>query len=149
MKKHQMIIIVKKKSNEIIEDTAINPLTNIETDKGDDKKNKEFTFRKKSEINGEISKEKLKNILTRVEDYCCSSLLFDNLKQAESEIQPEIRINELGSIDKFRWFLLYKDVKEEIQKLKEMDENNEYSILDSQMNDKRNRIVEFNWSFKK
>ena len=30
-----------------------------------------------------------------------------------------------------------------------MDENNEYSILDSQMNDKRNRIVEFNWSFKK
>ena len=139
----------KKKSNEIIEDTAINPLTNIETDKGDDKKNKEFTFRKKSEINGEISKEKLNNILTRVEDYCCSSLLFDNLKQAESEIQPEIRINELGSIDKFRWFLLYKDVKEEIQKLKEMDENNEYSILDSQMNDKRNRIVEFNWSFKK
>ena len=30
-----------------------------------------------------------------------------------------------------------------------MDENNEFSILDSQMNDKRNRIVEFNWSLKK
>ena len=49
----------KKINNESNEDSEIiNQITDIETDKGDDKKNKEFTFRKKSKINGEISKEK-------------------------------------------------------------------------------------------
>ena len=98
-----------------------------------------------SEIKGEISKEKLDNILKIAKDYCNSNLLYDNLKEAEKIIQPEIRINELdSSIDKFRWFILYKDVKEEIQRLN----SNEFTVLMPQMNDKRNRIVEFNWSFK-
>jgi len=67
------------------------------------------------EIVGEISKEKLEIIFKKIEDYCCSDLLFNNLKEAQLEIQSQPRIYELESNDKFRWFLLYKDVKEEIQ----------------------------------
>ena len=66
-------------------------------------------------------------------------LLFDNLKEAEKIIQPEIWINELySSIDKFRWFILYKDVKEKIQTLN----NNEFTVLIPQIEEKRNRIEE-------
>ena len=66
------------------------------------------------EISGEISKEKLEKIFIRIEDYC-SNVLSDNIKEAQLEIQTDIRKYEFGSYDKFRWFLLYKDIKDEIQ----------------------------------
>ncbi len=66
--------------------------------------------KKDNEIDSEISKEKLDKIFIRIEDYC-SNLLFDNLKEAQLEIQTDIRKYEFGSYDKFRWFLLYKDIR--------------------------------------
>jgi len=108
----------------------------------------QFTFRNNNNpIDNEITKQKLDQIIMKIEDYCCSNTFFQNLKEAETEIQPEIKINELASIDKFRWFVLYKDVKDEIQKLKEIENKNKISILDTQMNNKRTKIM-LNWSSK-
>ena len=102
-----------------------------------------------NEINREITKEKLDNIIQKIEDYCSSNTLYQDLKKAETKIYPKERKNEFGSLDKFRWFLLYKDLTDEIQKLKNIEQNNEYSMVYDQMADKRKRIEEFNWSFKK
>jgi len=99
-----------------------------------------------TEIQGEITKEKLDIIYNKVNDYCCSNLLFKHLKEAESIIKPEIKIKELTCTDDFRWFILYKDVKEEIQKLQNMEISGGFTVLNIQMNDKRNKIKEFNWT---
>ena len=96
--------------------------------------------------NNKIKKEQLDNIFTKIENYCNSDLLFEDLKKAEKEILPELRDNEFELYDKFRWFLLYKDLNDEIKKLEEMEKNHKYSVLGSIMNEKRNRLVEFKWS---
>ena len=134
----------KKLSSEISEDSQTMSNMDIETKK----KEMQFTFRNNNNpIVNEVTKQKLDQVIMKIEDYCCSNLFFQNLKEAEAEIQPEIKINELGSIDKFRWFVLYKDVKDEIQKLKEIEDKNKISILDTQMNNKRTKIM-LNWSSK-
>ena len=134
----------KKLNNEITEDSQTLSNIDIETNK----KDMQFTFRNNNNlIDNEITKQKLDQIIMKIEDYCCSNTFFQNLKEAETEIQPEIKINELASIDKFRWFVLYKDVKDEIQKLKEIENKNKISILDTQMNNKRTKIM-LNWSSK-
>ena len=66
----------------------------------------------------------------RVGEYYNSNLLFKDLEKAETIIQHKIRINEFGPYDKYRWFLLYKDVNDEIKIIREMDGNNEHKFFD-------------------
>ena len=44
---------------------------------------------------------------------------------------------------------MYKDLNDEIQRLKNIERNNEYSMVYDQMADKRKRIENFKWSLKK
>ena len=99
----------------------------------------------KQKNNNEITKEQLDNIIDKVENYCNSDLLFEDLKKAKKEIHPELRNNEFELIDNFRWFILYKDLKEENEKLEETEKNHKYSILGNLMNEKRNRLAQFKW----
>ena len=105
-----------------------------------------YTFVKNNE---EVTKEQLDEIFTKIENYCNSKLLFEDIKKAEKEILPELRDNEFEFYDQFRWFVLYKDLKEEIRRLEDIEKNQKNSVLGSLIEDKRNRIGQFNWSLSK
>ena len=94
-----------------------------------------------------INKEKLDKTFKDVENYCISEKLSVDLKLAENIIKPKIRVNEeFGDYDKYRWFLMYKDVQDEIDKIINININNKFSVIDNQMEDRKKRIPNFNWS---
>ena len=45
--------------------------------------NTETFFNNNNEINGEITNEKLDSIIKKIEDYCCSNTLYQDLKKAD------------------------------------------------------------------
>ena len=124
--------IQEEKISEKLNQISIGDNNNDELNKNNDL----FTFRRKDEIDGDITKEKLDYIFMRVGEYYNSNLLFKDLEKAETIIQHKIRINEFGPYDKYRWFLLYKDVNDEIKIIREMDGNNEHKFFDKQVNEK-------------
>jgi len=103
----------------------------------------QVTFVKNNE---EVTKEQLDEIFIKIKNYCNSIKLFEDLKKAEKEILPELRVNEFEFYDNFRWFVLYKDLKDEINRLEEIEKNQQNSVLGSLIEDKRNRLNQFNWS---
>ena len=121
-------------------------------------KNLEFKFNEESEI----TEEKLNEIYNKVDNYFCSEKLFNDLKEAESIIKPKERKNEFNFIiskrndtpdtyEKYRWFLVYKDIEEEIKQCKNLINTNDMDMrgLKYQINLKNKKFSDFEWSIQK
>ena len=120
-------------------------------------KNLEFKFNEESEI----TEEKLNEIYNKVENYFCSENLFNDLKEAESIIKPRERKNEFNfkiskrndtpdTYEKYRWFLVYKDVEEEIEECKKLTNTNDMDMrgLIHRIKEKNITFSDFKWSSK-